>query len=98
MTTVDPVTIQDFQPKQQQDAAATFTNDQKRDELAREVNMRKALYPSLIRQGKISQQQADRQLAIISEIWTEYAQKASDDQKQREPELPLGSPTESTPP
>lgn len=59
-------------PKEQQ-----FTDREKRDELAKEVNRRKVDYPGQVRQGRIRQEQADRSKAIMYAIWLDYVAKTT---------------------
>ena len=49
-----------------------FTNAEKRKEAQREVDYRKYVYPRRVMDKKMTQQQADRQTAIMQEIADEY--------------------------
>lgn len=44
----------------------------KRDELRREVNVRRSVYPRLVADGKLGQLTADRQLALMESILADY--------------------------
>lgn len=68
-----------------------FTAKDKRDELAREINLRKSFYPSQVRTGRMTQDKADRQIAILYEIWLEYAEKAKSEEAQQT--LPIEEPS-----
>lgn len=69
-----------------------FTNREKRDELAREVNLRKVVYPGQVRQGRMTQQQADRQRAIMQSIWEEFRDRVLAEEGKIQPQLDLSQP------
>jgi hypothetical protein len=50
----------------------TFTYAEKLAEARREVAMRKNVYPHHVARGKMTQEAADRHLAIMQEIVTDY--------------------------
>jgi hypothetical protein len=83
---VEPVGLQQ-QPAQ---GGQQFTNEQKRDELAREINIRKTVYPGVIRSGRLTHEQAERQTAILTAIWQEYVERAKQDRARVQPSLDLG--------
>ena len=56
-----------------------FSRLEKLNEALREIAQRRRVYPRLIVAGKMTQAQADRQMAIMQAIAADY----------REPELPL---------
>jgi hypothetical protein len=89
---VDPISSRDFQPQQQgnQQQVQQFTNEQKRNELAREINLRNTVYPGMVRSGRLTQENADRQLAILRSIWEEYGVKAQEDKERTQPALQFG--------
>lgn len=70
---IDPVSTLTGAPTQQ--AAPVFTDKEKRDELANEVNRRKRDYPSQVRQGRMSFEQSERSKAIMYAIWQDYVAK-----------------------
>lgn len=84
---VDPISTQDLKTADQ--VAPQFTNEQKRDELAREINLRQVVYPGQIRAGKLTQERADRQLGILSSIWAEFRDRATADRAKIQPSLAL---------
>jgi hypothetical protein len=45
-----------------------FTNAEKLREVEREIGMRKRVYPSFVARGKLRQEDADRQIAIMQEV------------------------------
>ena len=51
---------------------AEISREEKLREIAREIALRKNLYPNWIRFGKLSQQQADRRLQILLAIAKDY--------------------------
>ena len=52
-----------------------FTDEEKSTAARREVTMRKSVYPRRVRDGKMLQATADREIAIMQEIADEYAEK-----------------------
>ena len=50
----------------------TFTRRQKHEAAQREVKMRKRVYPSQVRQEKMTQEGADYQIAVMAAIATDY--------------------------
>lgn len=62
-------------------STSSFSNAEKRDELAREIHLRKVSYPGMVRQGRLRSEQADRHLAIMHAIWNDYVAKADEDKK-----------------
>jgi hypothetical protein len=67
-----------------QAAPPQFTDKEKRDELASEVNRRKVDYPGQVRQGRMRQEQADRHKAIMHAIWQDYVAKVASPQPTNE--------------
>lgn len=67
---VDPVTLQDM--TQGSAPAKRFTDQDKRKALAREINLRKSVYPGLIRRGRMTSEQAENEIAVFTEIWNEF--------------------------
>lgn len=49
-----------------------ITTQHKLDAVAREIGMRKSVYPKLVRNGKMTQFEADRQLDIMRAIHQDY--------------------------
>jgi hypothetical protein len=70
---IDAVSTMTGAPAQQ--AAPEFTDKEKRDELANEVNRRKRDYPSQVRQGRMTFEQSERSKAIMYAIWQDYVAK-----------------------
>lgn len=58
----------------------TFTPAEKAHEAEREINMRAQVYPRQVRAGKMSQDSADRRIAIMKEIAAEYKALAQREQ------------------
>lgn len=50
----------------------TFTNAEKRAAVEREIKMRKRVYSRLVSEGKKSQAEADRAIAIFEAIRDDY--------------------------
>lgn len=50
------------------------TRAQKRDEALREVGMRRRCYPGWVRQGRMTQEDADRSIALMEAIAADYAE------------------------
>lgn len=50
-----------------------FTDKDKHDAAVREVKQRKRVYPRLVGDGRMSQAEADRQIAIMQAIADDYA-------------------------
>lgn len=59
----------------------TITNKDKQREAEREVAQRRRVYPRLIDNGKMTKEQATRQIAIMVEIAGDYAVRAEEDEK-----------------
>jgi hypothetical protein len=59
-----------------QNNPSAFTASEKHWVAAREVEMRKAIYPSRVTHGTMSQSQADRAIAIMQEIADDYRKLA----------------------
>lgn len=53
-----------------------FTDTEKAAEARREVKMRRRVYPGWVAMGRQTQEQADRHIAIMDEIATEYTTRA----------------------
>lgn len=53
-----------------------FTARQKQQAAAREVAQRQRVYPRLVEAGKMKQADADKHIAIMSEIEADYRQRA----------------------
>jgi hypothetical protein len=53
-----------------------FTAEEKHAEAVREVEMRKQVYEGLVRANSLSQQEADRRIALMREIAEDYSQLA----------------------
>ena len=49
-----------------------FTNDEKRKAALRELSQRRHVYPRLVAAGKMTQAEADRQIALMTEIEADY--------------------------
>ena len=62
-----------------------FTDPEKLAEIDRELRMRHQVYKWQIRSGKLSKEQAARQISILTAIRMDYAEKV----KQAEPIGPL---------
>lgn len=61
----------------------SFTTETKIRALKRELAMRRRVYPGRVEAGKMSQAEADRQIAVFEEILHDYQQEKAE----REPEL-----------
>jgi hypothetical protein len=59
-----------------------FTAKEKAECAEREVKQRRYVYPRRIGDGKMSQDLADRQIAMMEEIGAEYRAKADDEEAQ----------------
>lgn len=55
--------------------SATFTDDEKATAAAREVGMRRSVYAKRVFAGEMSQEEADRGIALMDEIAREYRAK-----------------------
>jgi len=55
-----------------------ITTTQKRDALKRELAFRKSVYPKQILEGKMTQQQADYQIAVFQSMLDDYYRKKED--------------------
>jgi len=53
-----------------------YTNEQKAACARRELNMREWVYPGRIARGKMTQEHADTEIAIMAEIAEDYARAA----------------------
>jgi hypothetical protein len=49
-----------------------FTREEKLKEVAREIALRRRVYPNRVLTRRLTQQQADRQIAIMLEIAKDY--------------------------
>ena len=58
-----------------------FTNAEKKIEAQREVQQRRRVYRRLVENCKMSQADADRQIAIMQEIADDYTARAIEDDK-----------------
>lgn len=56
-----------------------FIAEQKLEAVEREIKYRRRVYPGLVEQGKMSQPQADRQIAIFEAIALDYRKAAASD-------------------
>ncbi len=65
----------------------TFTNAEKAKEAQREAGLRQRVYPRFVAGKKISQAEADRQIALMQEIADDYRAKATAADKAESPEL-----------
>ncbi|BEV44373.1 hypothetical protein [Afipia carboxidovorans] len=54
---------------------AKFTDDEKAAEAERELRMRKQVYPRRVADGRMTQADADRKIAIMAEIAEDYKSK-----------------------
>ncbi len=54
----------------------TFTDRDKADEAKREVAMRRRVYPRWVQDGRMKQADADRKIAIMEAIATDYRERA----------------------
>lgn len=55
-----------------------FSNEQKLKEIVREIALRRKVYPKWVHSGKLTQEQADRQTAIMLEIAKDYGGHGDD--------------------
>lgn len=78
---------------QTQQPAPQFTTLELRNELAREVNIRNTVYPGMVRNGRLTHAQAERQTAMMHAIWRDYCDRAEAEREVREPSLPFGEAT-----
>jgi len=60
---------------------STFTNRQKADEARREVALRRRVYSRRVEEGRMTQADCDRQIAIMADMQADYAAKAEEDEK-----------------
>lgn len=56
-----------------------FTNEEKWQAAAREVRLRRRVYPSLVASGQMSQQEADSEIALMKEIANDYRARRTED-------------------
>jgi hypothetical protein len=54
----------------------TFTAADKLDAVRRELGFRRRVYANRVSEGKMTQQLADRQIAVFEAIESDYAEKA----------------------
>jgi polyhydroxyalkanoate synthesis regulator phasin len=64
-----------------------YTRLQKRTEIARELAMRRRVYPRMVAEGRMSQDEAERLIDIMESIWSDYEEAAD----RRQKELPFRS-------
>lgn len=57
----------------------TFSKAEKLAEIAREIALRRSVYPNLVASGRLKQERADRQIAIFLEIAKDYGGHGDDD-------------------
>ena len=55
-----------------------FSVDRKLKCLDREIGMRRALYPSFVKKGKMSAESANEEIAVLEEIRSDYAVSLED--------------------
>jgi hypothetical protein len=55
---------------------APFTREEKRKAIKREIGQREHVYPRLVASGKITQEFADRQIAVMRAILADYEEPA----------------------
>lgn len=60
--------------------APTFTRAEKLAELRRELRQRENVYPRLVLSGRLKQEKADRQIAILEAIAADYAEAIDADE------------------
>jgi hypothetical protein len=53
----------------------TFTIEDKYREVVRELTMRRSVYPRWIKEGRLTREQAERQIEIMVEIALDYSQQ-----------------------
>lgn len=56
-----------------------FTNAQKYAVVVREVEMRRRVYPGWVAKGRMKQEEADFQIAVMDEIGADYKRLATQD-------------------
>lgn len=61
---------------------STFTNLEKKKEAQREVIQRRRVYRRLIENGKMTQAEADHQIALMQEIAEDYTARAIEDDRE----------------
>jgi hypothetical protein len=54
-----------------------FTAQQKLEAVERELGFRKLVYPRRVKEGKMSQQEANRQIALFAEIAADYERESA---------------------
>lgn len=54
---------------------ADFTREEKRECVAREYRLRKRAYPRWVKLGRMSQEDADRELALMQAVLDDYSEK-----------------------
>ncbi|MCC6918921.1 MAG: hypothetical protein IT548_06935 [Alphaproteobacteria bacterium] len=53
-----------------------FTREAKREAIERELGMRRRVYPRWVEKGRMSQRQADKEIAVMEAILTDYSAAA----------------------
>jgi hypothetical protein len=66
--------------KRERHRMSNFTAKEKHDEVIREVEMRKSMFPRWVTMGKLTQREADRRIAIMREIADDYRKLANREQ------------------
>ena len=59
-----------------------YTRLQKRTEIARELSMRRKVYPRMVADGRITQDEAEHWIDILEAIWSDYEEAT--DRRQKE--------------
>jgi hypothetical protein len=67
-----------------------FTSKEKLTEIRRELKHRHFVYPKLIGSGRLTQQAADKQVAIMTAIRGDYQKQVEAEEKAAEPQAELG--------
>jgi hypothetical protein len=71
----------------------TYTAREKMQEAQREVSYREWVYKKRVASDAMSQSDADRQIAIMREIATDYGALAATEEERRQPTLKLATPS-----
>jgi len=58
-----------------------YTRIQKKTEIAREIAMRRKVYPRMVADGRITQDEAEHWIEIMQEIWRDYDEEPDRRQK-----------------
>lgn len=58
----------------------TFTTDQKLEAVIREIGFRRRVYARRVRDGKMNQAQADREIAVMEDIKADYERIVATDE------------------